>query len=388
MSLTATSHELADQYAVWAPLPDEVRLVIAHNGEETLHEMSPAEGGWWVCRGADVPRTAGTRYGYQLRSGEEWSKTLPDPRSTSQPDGVHGLSELTSPDFAWTDDAWTGLELSEMVIYELHVGTFAEEGTFAGVVDKLGYLKDLGVNAIELLPVQPFGGERNWGYDGVEWHAVHAAYGGREGIKQLVDAAHNAGIAIILDVVYNHFGPDGNYNGMFGPYTSGGNTGWGELVNFSNPDSDEVRAYVLDTVDQWLGEFRIDGLRLDAVHSFDDRGAYSIMEQMQQVADEVAAIDGPMAATAWPVSGSTTSTTRCTRSSPARTTPTTRTSAASTRWCRPCATAGTSPTPTPPTAAARTGARSTRSASPLPSWSPTRPPTTRPATAPPATAPP
>ena len=280
------------QYAVWAPIPDEVQLVVDVDGEERCFGMQPAEGGWWVCRDGDAPRTPGTRYGFRVREGRDWSKTLPDPRTTSQPDGVHGFSELSTTDFDWTDEDYRGIALKDMVIYELHVGTFTPEGTFDGVIGRLDHLRDLGVNAIELMPVQPFGGERNWGYDGVDWFAVHGAYGGREGLKRLVDAAHNAGVAVILDVVYNHFGPDGNYNGMFGPYTSGGNTGWGELVNFSNAESDEVRAYVLDAVDQWLDEFHVDGLRLDAVHSFDDRGAYSIMEQMQQVADEVAALDG------------------------------------------------------------------------------------------------
>lgn len=283
---------MTNPFAVWAPDPDEVELIIAAAGEEHAHEMTPAEGGWWVPKDASISGAPGTRYGYRLRKGRNWSKPVPDPRTTSQPDGVHGLSEISSTDFTWTDDAWKGIELKDMVIYELHVGTFTPSGTFDGVIEKLDYLVDLGVNTIELMPVQPFAGARNWGYDGVTWHAVHAAYGGREGLKRLVDAAHNKGVAVILDVVYNHFGPDGNYNGMFGPYTAGGNTGWGELVNFSNPQSDEVRSYVLDAVDQWLAEFRIDGLRLDAVHSFDDRLAYSIMEQMQGVADEVATESG------------------------------------------------------------------------------------------------
>lgn len=274
-----TAHE---PFSVWAPDARNVRLRLA---EDTL-PMRATHDGWWV---ADRVAEPGMRYGFELFDGTEWSKTLPDPRSTAQPDGVHGLSEVTDPAFPWTSDLWTGRTLAGQVIYELHVGTFTPAGTFEGVVEKLGYLRDLGVTAIELMPVQPFGGNRNWGYDGVEWHAVHAGYGGPEGLKKLVDAAHNAGIGVILDVVYNHFGPDGNYNGMFGPYTAGGNTGWGEVVNISGPGSDEVRAYILDAVRLWLEEYRIDGLRLDAVHSLDDRGAHSILEQMQAIADDVAA---------------------------------------------------------------------------------------------------
>ena len=251
--------------------------------------MRAGQDNWWF---ADRVAEPGMRYGFELFDGENWSKTLPDPRSTAQPDGVHGLSEVTDPSFAWTAGNWTGRPLAGQVIYELHVGTFSPAGTFDGVIGKLDYLRDLGVTAIELMPVQPFGGERNWGYDGVEWHAVHAGYGGPEGLKQLVDAAHAKGLGVILDVVYNHFGPDGNYNGMFGPYTSGGSTGWGEVVNISGPDSDEVRAYILDAVHLWLEEYRIDGLRLDAIHSLDDTGAYSLLEQMQVLADDITARTG------------------------------------------------------------------------------------------------
>lgn len=251
--------------------------------------MHRRDGDWWV---AGQTMQAGQRYGFELFDGEHWSKTLPDPRTTSQPDGPHGLSEVTDRDFAWSDDDWTGRALPGQVIYELHVGTFTPAGTFDAVTEKFGHLRDLGVTAIELMPVQPFGGERNWGYDGVEWHAVQHSYGGPDGLKQLVDAAHAAGLAVFLDVVYNHFGPDGNYNGMFGPYTVPGNTGWGDAVNISGDNSDEVRAYILDSVRQWFEEFHIDGLRLDAVHAYDDRGAYSIMEQIQAVADDVAARTG------------------------------------------------------------------------------------------------
>ncbi|BAC18835.1 putative maltooligosyltrehalose trehalohydrolase [Corynebacterium efficiens YS-314] len=273
------------KYRVWAPRPEDVRL---HLNGETL-PMTRTDGDWWV---ADREPAVGDRYGFELFDGTEWSKTVPDPRSQYQPDGVHGLSEVISPDFAWSDDAWTGRILPGSVIYELHVGTFSPSGDFDGVIERLDYLKDLGVTAVELMPVQPFGGNRNWGYDGVLWHAVHSGYGGPVGLKKLVDACHNAGIAVYLDVVYNHFGPDGNYNGMFAPYTAGGSTGWGEVVNINGPESDEVRRYILDAVTRWFEEFHIDGLRLDAVHSLDDNGAFPLLEQMTVASEAIAAATG------------------------------------------------------------------------------------------------
>ncbi len=277
--------QTSKNFRVWAPLPQDVRLHL--NGE--IIAMKKEAGGWW---GSTQPVTAGDRYGFELFDGASWSPTVPDPRSVSQPDGVHGLSQAVDTSFNWTAVNWTGRILPGSVLYELHVGTFTSDGTFSGVINKLDYLKDLGVTAIELLPVQPFGGNRNWGYDGVLWHAVHNGYGGVEGLKKLIDAAHSAGIAVYLDVVYNHFGPDGNYNGMFGPYTTGGSTGWGDVVNINGPDSDEVRSYILDAARQWFEEFHVDGLRLDAVHSLDDAGAYPLLEQLTVLAEEVSAITG------------------------------------------------------------------------------------------------
>lgn len=280
---------MTSNLSVWAPYARDLRLVTRTDDDDTFHPMRPAGGDWWV---SDVAATEGLRYGFQVDQGEGFSPTVPDPRSTSLPDGVHGLSRVDDTAYPWTDGTWTGRVLPGSVLYELHVGTFTAEGTFAGVAGKLGYLRDLGVTALELMPVQPFAGGRNWGYDGVAWHAVHEAYGGRDGLKALVDAAHHEGLAVYLDVVYNHFGPDGNYNGFFGPYTTGGSTGWGEVVNISGPDSDEVRRFILDSARQWFEEFHVDGLRLDAVHALDDTGAYSIMAQLQQVADEVTATTG------------------------------------------------------------------------------------------------
>lgn len=289
-------------YELWAPRAEAVRLVldphsqatslskatemVASGDLETINLVGTDE--WWMT---PQPVTASGNYGFQLYTQDGWSQVLPDPRSQRQPDGVHGLSSFR-PDYSWHDQEYTGHNLAGQVLYELHVGTFSPAGTFAGVIEKLDHLKELGVTAIELMPVQPFGGTRNWGYDGVDWLAVHEAYGGPQGLQELVDAAHQQGIAVVLDVVFNHFGPDGNYNGMFGPYTVPGDTGWGDVVNISGPQSDPVRAFILQAVRQWLEDFHIDGLRLDAVHAYQDTLAVSLLEQMQAVADEVSTATG------------------------------------------------------------------------------------------------
>lgn len=368
---------LPEQFEVWAPFAHDVRLLV----DDAEHPMSPdpTRSGWWVLAPEIAAPRDGQRYAYRLFDGTDWTKALPDPRTRRQPDGVHGASAIVDSDFPWTDDAWRGRHLRGQVIYELHVGTFTAEGTFEAAAGKLDYLLDLGINSIELMPVQPFGGERNWGYDGVDWFAVQESYGGPRGLKKLVDAAHNRGIAVILDVVYNHFGPDGNYNGMFGPYTTAGSTDWGDVVNLSGPASDEVRAYILDAVRQWLDEFHLDGLRLDAVHAYDDRRAYSIMEEIRRVSDSVAGQTGiprtiigrpikttpalsttsPSAATVSPLSGLTTSTTASTPWSAASGTRTTSTSAPSTSSPIPCATPTGSATPSRSSGAAPTAAPST-----------------------------
>lgn len=295
-------------YRVWAPYAAEVELLVGDPAAPGHLPMTAAGGGWFE---ADRARTPGERYAFRMRAtaghgapaedsaaaeaGEpgDWTIALPDPRSQSQPDGPHGFSEVIDlADYDWACGSWTGRPLSGGLIYEMHVGTFSASGDFAGVEEHLDHLVDLGVTHLEIMPVQPFGGDRNWGYDGVSWHAVHEGYGGPRGLQRLVDACHAKGLAVILDVVYNHFGPDGNYVGFFGPYTSGGSTGWGEVVNLIGEDSDEVRAYILDAVRQWLVDYRIDGLRLDAVHALHDEGAIHILEQMQVVADTVAAQTG------------------------------------------------------------------------------------------------
>lgn len=270
-------------YSVWAPLAENVDLVLrpAQSGTESEHDSEqrlPMTRGTDEWFHADVPAAAGDRYGFSV----DGSPVFPDPRSKRQPDGIHGLSEV------WQIDSPRrplGRPLQGEVLYELHVGTFTEAGTFDAAIDKLDELKAVGVTAIELMPVQPFGGKRNWGYDGVMWHAVTDVYGGPDGLLRLIDAAHDRDLAVVLDVVYNHFGPDGNYTGVFGPYTAGGSTGWGDVVNLQGRDSDEVRAYILEAVRLWTQEFGIDGLRLDAVHALDDTGAVSIIEQIRDAAE-------------------------------------------------------------------------------------------------------
>ena len=277
-------------FSVWAPNADRVRLVL-DDPDGGRVDLERADGGWFVPP-ADAPApTPGRRYAFQLATEPaaeapepEWSILLPDPRSRRQPDGVHGFSEVVPTEFDWTDAAWTGRPLPGQVLYELHVGAFTADGTFDAAVGKLAHLRELGVTTVELMPVQPFGGERNWGYDPVSWFAVHEAYGGPAGLKAFVDAAHAHGVAVVMDLVFNHFGPDGNYTGFFGPYTTGAATDWGDVVNLMGPGSDEVRRFILDATRQWLGEFHVDGVRLDAVHSLDDRGAVSVLEQIADVA--------------------------------------------------------------------------------------------------------
>ncbi|WP_287862532.1 malto-oligosyltrehalose trehalohydrolase [Corynebacterium sp.] len=264
-------------YSVWAPLAENVELVLrpATTGTEQRIPMTREADSWFL---ADVPANPGDRYGFSV----DGSPVFPDPRSKRQPDGIHGLSEVWQIDKPRTQ---LGRPLQGEVIYELHVGTFTAAGTFDAAIEKLDELKAVGVTAIELMPVQPFGGKRNWGYDGVMWQAVTDVYGGPDGLLRFIDAAHDRDLAVVLDVVYNHFGPDGNYTGVFGPYTAGGSTGWGDVVNLQGRDSDEVRAYILEAVRQWTQEFGIDGLRLDAVHALDDTGAVSLIEQIRDAAE-------------------------------------------------------------------------------------------------------
>lgn len=219
---------------------------------------------------------------------------LPDPRSPWQPDGVHGPSRLVDHGaFAWTDHGWGGVHLPSAVLYELHVGTFSAGGTFDGLTERLDHLVDLGVDAVELMPVNEFPGRRGWGYDGVDLFAPHHAYGGPDGLKRLVDACHRRGLGVVLDVVYNHLGPAGNYLSRFGPYfTDRYRTPWGEAVNLDGPGSEEVRAFVVDNALMWLRDYHLDGLRLDAVHGLVDTSATHVLEQLHVAVERLGAALG------------------------------------------------------------------------------------------------
>jgi len=237
----------------------------------------PDERGYWR---AELDEAGpGSDYGF-LVDGD--TKAYPDPRSKWQPEGVHGLSRVYDPDaFDWTDAGFQAPPLASAILYELHIGTFTPQGTLDAAIEKLDYLRALGITHVELMPVAAFAGEYGWGYDGVALYAVHAPYGGPDALKRFVNAAHSKGLAVLLDVVYNHFGPVGNYTGKFGPYvTESHHTPWGGAVNLEDAGADEVRRFFCDNAQMWLREFHIDGLRLDAVHAFVDRSAIHFLEQL------------------------------------------------------------------------------------------------------------
>jgi maltooligosyltrehalose trehalohydrolase len=256
---------------VWAPAVAQVDVEI----DGKRRPMASIEGGWWT---ADVEASHGATYGFCL----DGAQARPDPRSAWQPDGVHGLSRLVDHTaFSWQSDGWPGRELLGRLVYELHVGTFTAAGTFEAAIERLDHLVDLGVDFVEILPVAAFPGRNGWGYDGVFPYAVQDSYGGPDGLKQFVDACHNRGLGVILDVVYNHLGPDGNVLPAFGPYfTDFFSTPWGDALNYCGPGSDEVRRYVIENALMWLREYRIDGLRLDAVQAILDTSATHILEEL------------------------------------------------------------------------------------------------------------
>lgn len=271
------------EFNVWAPAASSVDLVLP----EDRHPMTPAEDGQWHVTVEVDPETS---YAFSLDGGDP----RPDPRGLRLPDGPHGWSQLFDADeFAWTDTRWSGVELEGTVVYELHVGTFTPEGTLDGAAARLDHLVDLGVGLVELMPLAPFPGTRNWGYDGVAPYAVHEVYGGPEALQRFVDAAHARGLGVCLDVVYNHLGPDGNYLAEFGPYlTDTHHTPWGAAINLDAPDSEPVRRWVLDNVQQWFRDFHVDALRLDAVHELHDDRALHLLEEMSQEVDALAAREG------------------------------------------------------------------------------------------------
>ncbi len=269
------------EFVVWAPFADRVAVRLVHPEHPDV-SMEKDEGGYWRAEVDSLPPDA--RYFYLL-DGE----TLrPAPASHFQPEGVHGPSEVVDHSaFQWENGDWEGLPPEEMLIYELHVGAFTPAGDFDGVVSRLDYLAELGVNAVELMPVAQFPGERNWGYDGVFPYAVQNSYGGPEGLKRLVNECHKRRLAVILDVVYNHLGPEGNYLRDFGPYfTDRYKTPWGDAVNFDGPYSDPVRDYFIENAVHWFDNYGVDALRVDAVHAIYDFGAKHFLKELsERVAD-------------------------------------------------------------------------------------------------------
>lgn len=269
------------RFEVWAPQADRVTLHC--EGTTCALERDPERAGWWA---GDAEARDGTRYGFALDDGP----VLPDPRSRRQPDGPDGLSAVVDPErYGWRAD-WAGRALPGAVLYELHVGTYTREGTLDAAADRLGHLQELGVTHVELMPLCPFPGLHGWGYEGVSLWAVHEPYGGPEALKRFVDRAHELGLGVVLDVVHNHLGPSGNYLPAFGPYfTDTHQTPWGSAVNLDAPGSDEVRAYLVGSALAWLRDYRLDGLRLDAVHALRDTRALHFLEELSTAVDGLAA---------------------------------------------------------------------------------------------------
>jgi maltooligosyltrehalose trehalohydrolase len=270
-----------NQFRVWAPKPAGVML--RAGGRD--HEMRQASTGWWEC---DFAGTPGTDYQFVVDG-----QAVPDPRSPFQPLGVHGPSRTVDHEaFPWTDGRWNAPPLSSAIVYEIHIGTFTREGTFDSAIARLDHAAGLGITHIELMPVNEFSGQWGWGYDGVDLYAPHHHYGGPEGLKRLVDACHGRGLAVLLDVVYNHAGPSGSYLGRFGPYYHEARiTPWGAAINLDGAGSHEVRRFICDNALMWLRDYHFDGLRIDAVHAMNDTSATHVLEQLS---DEVSCLEAAL----------------------------------------------------------------------------------------------
>ena len=271
-------------FSVWAPAAGRAEVEVAGQRYPMSDQTASPRSGWWNATVPDVP--AGADYGFRLDGGDP----LPDPRSLRQPSGPQGLSRTYDHSaFGWTDRSWRGGPLHGSVIYELHVGTFTAEGTLEAAVGHLDHLHDLGVHTVELMPVAAFPGRHGWGYDGINLWAVHEPYGGPDALKRFVDACHGRGLAVLLDVVYNHVGI-GNRLAQFGPYFATAHvTPWGHAVNLDQPGSDEVRAFLIGNALMWLRDYHLDGLRLDAVHALEDHRALHFLEELAAEVQALAA---------------------------------------------------------------------------------------------------
>lgn len=264
---------------VWAPAANQVEITF----EGKKLELQKQKSGYWQLQTTEL--NPGTNYKFVLDGKTE----LPDPASLFQPEGVHGPSQtIAITQFAWTDHSWKNLSLRDYILYELHTGTFTPEGTFAAIEQKLDYLKELGVNAIEVMPVAQFPGNHNWGYDGVFTFAVQNSYGGAKGLQHLINTCHQKGIAVVLDVVYNHLGPEGNYLGAYGPYfTNKYHTPWGNAINFDDASCEGVRRYFIENALMWFRDFHVDALRLDAVHAIKDASPTHILQEIKMHVDRL-----------------------------------------------------------------------------------------------------
>jgi len=274
------------RFGVWAPRAKKMTLQWR---DQLLSMDGPNKRGWWML---EVPEAQwGDDYSFRI---DDDQTPYPDPRSVRQPSGVHGPSRLYDHSaFKWHDQLWRGSPKTGAVIYEMHVGTFSKEGTFDGAIAHLDYLADLGITHVELMPVAEFAGDRGWGYDGVAFFATHEPYGGPDGLKRFVDACHAKGLSVILDVVYNHFGPVGAYANKFGPYlTNKHKTPWGDAVNLDEGGSDDVRRFLCDNAMMWLKDYHCDGLRLDAIHAFMDYSAVHFLEQLSTEVERLSATLG------------------------------------------------------------------------------------------------
>ena len=266
-------------FDVWAPRPAKVRLLCGDNAGGSVLEMERGDDGWWTPA-EPLPGAVDhlyVDYGYLLDDDPE---PRPDPRSRRQGGGVHELSRWDRTTYDWGDGAWTGRQLAGSVIYELHVGTFTPQGDLDAAIGRIDHLQDIGIDFVELMPVNAFNGTHNWGYDGVAWFAVSEEYGGPDAYRRFVDACHAAGLGVVQDVVHNHLGPSGNYLPLFGPYLKDGRNTWGDLVNLDGEGSAEVRRYILDNVRMWFEDFHVDALRLDAVHALSDSSDVHLLEEM------------------------------------------------------------------------------------------------------------
>jgi len=271
-------------FQVWAPFCSKVELKLFVSGEAVLKPMEKDAEGYFSAKVSKV--FPGTRYRYVL----DGQKERPDPVSRFQPEGVHGPSCVVDPEeYKWKDCHWKGMALREMIFYETHIGTFTPEGTFESAIKKIPYLKRLGINCLEIMPVAQFPGTRNWGYDGAGLYAVQNSYGGPTGLKKLIDACHSHDLAVCLDVIYNHFGPEGNYLHDYGPYfTKKYCTPWGSAINFDDQYSDHVRRFLINNALYWIDEYHVDALRLDAIHGIFDFSAKHILQELNESVQDLA----------------------------------------------------------------------------------------------------